>query len=258
MNNLGNGRSNMSYKYEINKYFKQLQEGLLNVKELFTHSDNSIHKARNELKTATIKDVGCVIKSFKVPNLLNQFIYAYIRDSKAKKSYHYALKIQDFTPKPVGYIEFYHSALLKESYFISEEFKYDFTIREPLLDKSFPHRDEIFKAFSRFTLELHQQNIFHKDYSPGNILIKKSEDGTYIFKIVDINRMSFFQLNQKERAKNFSKLWADEETLRTMAEEYAKHYPVSTSFTDEVIYYSQKNKNIKNFKKRLKGKPVVD
>jgi len=248
----------MSYKYELNKHFKQLEGSLLNIKELFTLSKNSIHKARNELKTVTIKNVDCIIKSFKIPNLLNQFIYAYIRDSKAKKSYHYALKIQDFTPKPIGYIEFYHAALLKESYFISKEFKYDFTIREPLLDKAFPHRDEIFRAFSRFTLELHQQNIFHKDYSPGNILIKVLKNEEYLFKIVDINRMAFFTLNQKERAKNFSKLWADKETLRTMAEEYSKHYPVSASFIDEVIYYSQKNKNIKNFKKWLKGKPVVD
>jgi len=258
LNNLNKERAKMSYKYEINKYFKQLQDNLLNVKKIFSLSDSSIHKARNELKTVTIKNLDCVIKSFKIPNLLNQFTYSYVRDSKAKKSYHYALKIHNFTPKPIGYIEFYHATLLKESYFISEEFKYDFTIREPLLEKSFPNRDEIFRAFSRFTLELHQKNIFHKDYSPGNILIKKNEDRTYIFKIVDINRMAFFKLNQKERAKNFSKLWADEETLRTMAQEYAKHHPVSTSFTDEVIYYSQKNKNIKNFKKRLKGKSVID
>jgi len=248
----------LSYKYILNPKHASFKEHLLNIQTIFQSSDKSIHKARNELKIVEIDGIKYVIKSFKTPHLLNRFVYSFVRDSKAKKSYNYALKIQKFTPRPIGYIEFYHATLLKESYFISEEFQYDFTIREPLLNKSFPDRDTIFKAFARFTLGLHQHNIFHKDYSPGNILIKKQDDATYIFKIVDINRMSFFQLTQKERAKNFSKLWADEETLQTIAQEYAKYYPVSTSFVDEVLYYSQKNKNIKNFKKRLKGEIVND
>jgi len=182
------------------------------IREHFTNSNASIHKARNEIKLIKDKEQVYVVKSFKVPHIINKIAYSFFRDSKAKKSYEYSIKIIDFVPKPIGYVEFQRFGLIDDSYFVSENFNYDFTIREPLLDENFENREEIFKAFARFTLELHQQNIFHKDYSPGNILIKK-EDNSYIFKIVDINRMGFFELSQKNRAKNFSKLWASDEVL---------------------------------------------
>ena len=70
-------------------------------------------------------------------------------------------------------IEFYKFGLLDESYFVSEKFDYDFTIREPLLDINFPNKNEILKIFAKFTFQLHEVGIFHFDYSPGNILIKK-------------------------------------------------------------------------------------
>jgi len=244
-------------KYSINSNFNHLKSTLVSIPYLFNSSTKSIHKARNELKIINIQNISCVVKSFKVPNIINQIAYSFFRDSKAKKSYEYSLKIGDFAPKPIGYIEFYRFGLLQNSYFISEEFQYDFTIREPLLDKDFPHRDEIFKAFAKFTLKLHDNNIFHHDYSPGNILIKE-ENNEYIFKIVDINRMTFHPLSEDERAKNFSQLWASDEILKTIATEYTKHYKCSDDFIDKVLTYSHKHKKRKNFKKRLKGKPVND
>jgi aminoglycoside phosphotransferase (APT) family kinase protein len=107
---------------------------------------------------------------------------------------------------------------------------------------------------------MHQNNIFHNDYSPGNILIKKSITGKYIFKVVDINRMKFFSLNENDRAKNFAKLWASDDILRIIAEEYLKHYQITSEqeFIENVLRYSQDNKNFKNFKKHLKGQEVTD
>lgn len=247
----------MSYKFQITPSYKSFQDFLLNIKEFFKDNDTTIHKARNELKIIPYQGVNTVVKAFKVPNIINKIAYTFFRASKAKKSYLYALKIQEFTPAPIGYIEFYSNSLLDESFFISEEFAYDFTIREPLLDTNFKDKDEIFRAFARFTLQLHNSNIFHNDYSPGNILIQKTPSG-YIFKIVDINRMKFLNLSEDMRAQNFAKLWADDTILEIMAEEYAKHYPCSKDFKQKVLYYSNKNKKIKNFKKRLKGKPVND
>ncbi len=247
----------MSFKLEINQKYKTFNTTLINIRDIFADTTKSIHKARNELKVISLENLDIVVKSFKIPNLLNQVVYSYFRDSKARKSYTYALKIKDFTPEPIGYIEFYKFGLLKESYFISEEFKYDYTIREPLLNKDFSNRAAIFQAFARFTLELHNNNIYHNDYSPGNILIKKEND-SFTFKIVDINRMNFFELKEEDRAKNFSKLWASEEELTLMAQEYKKHYTCSDNFIRKVIAYSNQNKKIKNFKKKLKGKEIND
>jgi serine/threonine protein kinase len=245
-------------KYKLNlPYQNKFENFLKNIQDYFEKDTHTIHKARNELKIIDYEGIETVVKSFKIPNFINKIAYTFFRDSKAKKSYDYSLKLGDFTPTPIGYIEFFKNGLIDESYFISERFVYDFTIREPLLEKDFPDREAIFRAFSRFTLELHNANIFHNDYSPGNILIKK-EDNNYIFKIVDVNRMKFAPLLEDDRARNFAKLWADDTILELIAQEYKKHYKTNEDFTTKVLYYSNKNKKIKNFKKRLKGKPVND
>ena len=246
-------------KYTLSqKYEDSFKAFLLDIKSYFTNSNNSIHKARNELKVLSYDGIDLVVKSFKVPNIINKIAYTYLRDSKAKKSYEYSLKIGEFTPEPIGYIEFFDGGLLSESYFVSEKFDYDFTIREPLLFDGFEDKRGILKAFARFTYALHENNIFHNDYSPGNILIKK-EENEYIFKIVDINRMKFYSLGLEDRAKNFSKLWARDDELEIIGQEYASIAGLDEKvLVQKMQYYNTKNKNIKNFKKRLKGHPVND
>ena len=247
-----------NYKFILNEEFKKFEYFLCNIKQFFKENSNTIHKARNELKVIEHENQKLVVKYFKIPHFINKIVYTFFKKSKAQKSYEYALKIKDFTPKPIGFIEFYKFGLLDESYFVSEKFDYDFTIREPLLDISFPNKNDILKAFAKFTFELHEARIFHFDYSPGNILIKK-ENGNFIFKIVDINRMKFFDLELNDRLKNFSKLWAKDEDLEFIAKEYAKIYEKNNEeFISKTISFSKKHKAVKNFKKRLKGIKVVD
>ncbi len=235
-----------------------MKDFLNNIRDYFNNSHESIHKARNEIKVITYHDKSYVVKSFKVLNILRRAYYTYFRDSKAKKSYDNSVRLKEFTPLPVGYKEFFKNGLLYDSYFVSEEFKYDFTIREPLLDEDFPDKERIFKEFALFTFKLHKNGILHKDYSPGNILIKK-EDENYIFKVVDVNRMEFRDLTKQDRLKNFDKLWAKDEDLKVIVKEYASlaGFKMQEAVKD-ALYYSQKLKDFKNMKKRLKGIPVVD
>ena len=247
-----------NYKFILNEEFKKFEYFLCNIKQFFKENSNTIHKARNELKVLEHENQKLVVKYFKIPHFINKIVYTFFKKSKAQKSYEYALKIKDFTPKSIGYIEFYKFGLLDESYFVSEKFDYDFTIREPLLDINFPNKNEIFKAFAQFTFDLHENGIYHLDYSPGNILIKKENDN-FIFKIVDINRMKFLNMDLEKRAKNFSKLWAKDEDLEFIAKEYAKIYEKNNEeFISKTISFSKKHKAVKNFKKRLKGIKVVD
>ena len=246
------------HKIVINDAFDSFTNFILNIQSKFNKNTNTIHKARNELKIITYKDNDTIVKSFKLPNILRRIIYTYFRDSKAKKSYENSLILHRFTPEPIGYIEFYTNNLIDESYFISEKFDYDFTIREPLLDKDFKNRDEIFKEFSRFTYQLHQNNILHQDYSPGNILIKK-DSNSYIFKVVDINRMEFRELNLNERLQNFNKLWADDNDLTIIAKEYAHQINNSEENCIRMaLHYNNKHKNKMRLKRRLKGQKLVD
>ena len=244
----------MVYKSDKQEYVKLL----INIREYFKDSKNSIHKARNEIKILDYKNKKLVVKAFKVPNLLNKIVYTFFRGTKAKKSYENSLRISSFVPQAIGYIEFRKFGLLSDSYFISEQFEYDFTIREVITESDFKDRKNIFKELAKFTFLLHKDGILHKDYSPGNILIKLSENG-YEFKIVDINRMEFKELSIDDRLKNFSQLWAKDEDLKIVIDEYSKliNQDEEVCFK-KAVKYSQKHKDRKNFKKRLKGKEVVD
>lgn len=243
---------------QLNFVEKKYIDLLKNIQNYFNTSQDSIHKARNEIKIIDFEGESLVVKSFKIPNIINKIVYTFFRDSKAKKSYENSIKIESFVPKPIGFIEFKKFGLIHESYFVSENFKYDFTIREPLLQADFKDKEEVFKAFARFTYKLHEQGIFHLDYSPGNILIKE-ENEDYIFKIVDINRMEFKPLGLDERLKNFAKLWAKDEDLKIIVKEYSKLIESDEEGCLRIaLKESQAHKDRKNAKKRLRGEAVVD
>jgi serine/threonine protein kinase len=243
-------------KYEVvDKKYTPL---ILQINKHFVASTNHLHDARNQLRVLSYPEEQLVAKSFKTPHIINKIAYTFFRDSKAKKSYDNSMKIIEFVPRPIGYIEFKKYGLLSESYFISEYFEYDFTIREPLLQDTFIDRKNIFKAFAKFTYNLHRAGIKHLDYSPGNILIQKI-DSTYKFKVVDVNRMKFKMLTQNECLENFAKLWAKDEDLALIIQAYAPLIGVEENRAFEIARKaSQKHKNRTNFKKRLKGKKVVD
>ena len=244
------------YKYQINSTYISFESFILNIRDHFDKNTHTIHKARNELKIIKHQNEDVVVKSFKVPNLLRRIFYTIFRDTKAKKSYDYSIKIGEFTPDPIAYIEFYSYGLLTDSYFIAEKFDYDFTIREPLLDESFKDKEKIFASFAEFTFQLHQNGILHKDYSPGNILIRKEGEG-YLFKIVDINRMEFKELSLEERLKNFNKLWANDQDLMIIIDRYAELLNTDKNRCKNMaIAYNQKHKNKMIMKNRLRGKHI--
>lgn len=235
-------------------HYAHLLNEFNSIRTLFSNDQHTIHKARNELKIIELGGIKTVVKSFKVPHLLNRIVYTFFRKSKAYKSYHNALHLQKLsisTPEPIALIEFFESGLLADSYFISECFDYDFTIRTPLLEP-LEDRNEIFTAFAAYTYDLHQKGVWHQDYSPGNILIKRIESG-YQFSIVDINRMEFKSICPLDGCENFNKLWASDEELEIMGREYARLSGLDETLTiTEMKRHNDENKRTKNFKKRLK------
>lgn len=244
-------------KYQLNPQFTHCEPLILNIDDAFAASDQVLQEARNTIKKVSFEGVDYVVKSFKKPNLLNQLLYTFARQSKACRSYQYSLKISQFVPRGVAYVEFFNAGLITKSYFISECFDYDFTIREVLTDPEFSDREAIYRAFAQFTYQLHEQGILHRDYSPGNILIKR-QDSTYIFKIIDINRMSFKAMTIPQRMKNFYMLWASDSDMTLIAKEYARQAKLDERQCIALACeYNQKNKRFKNFKKRLKGRPVT-
>lgn len=250
-----------NHKLVINSEFANLEDFLINIKNYFNQNSNTIHKARNELKIIDYEGLSLVVKSFKVPHIVNRVVYTYYKSSKAKKSYDNAVKLVTLginTPAPIGYIEFFENGLIKESFFVAIRFENDFTIREPLLEAGFDKKEQILKEFGEFTFDLHNNGVLHNDYSPGNILIKEGHQ-SFIFSIVDINRMEFKELYYDERLKNFAKLWASDNDLITIVKSYASCAGMNEKRAiDDALKYSHAHKSRINFKKRLKGIKVVD
>lgn len=211
----------------LNKNFEPLKNDLLEIIYNYSNFDNAFGTGkRNSIKKIDVGDRVIVVKSFKIPHLINKFVYRFLRSSKAQRSYEYATKLTEFgikTPTPIAFIEYFSMLGLSKSYYISEYVDYTLTYRDLINQHNYPKREKILRAFTKFTFNLHQKGIRFLDHSPGNTLIveKKNE---YDFYLVDLNRMQFGELNFKERMKNFSRLTPRKEMFEIMSAEYAKLY----------------------------------
>ncbi len=217
-------------------------------------------RGRNLIKCFEVKGQAINIKSFKIPHLLNQFIYKFFRPSKAKRSFEYACVLSDKkigTPKPLAYFEFTIFFALKRSYYFSEQLDYKLTFRELIPEPKYPDFENILRQFTRFTFSLHEKRIYFKDHSPGNTLIVKNK-GHYDFYLIDLNRMSFFELDLDARINNFSKLTTDQELIKIMSDEYAKLIDqpfelIYSKMLEETKKFRNKYDRRGNFKKWIRG-----
>jgi hypothetical protein len=180
---------------------------------------------RNTIKLFKLdRDLTLNIKSFKVPNLVNQVAYKYVRKSKARRSFEYAQKLQILgfgTPDPIAYAEQPSAFLFKKSFYVSQHLVCDYTYRDLTFDFNIPNFEEILRAFTRFTFQLHENEILFLDHSPGNTLIKLN-NSDYQFFLVDLNRMEFKKLSFEERIHNFARLTIHKNMVEIMSDEYAK------------------------------------
>lgn len=212
-------------KIKIAKPFQEDKDKIENIFKNF-HNDGLLlgNGERNQIKLFDLKGQSINVKSFKIPNLINKIVYKYFRKSKAQRSFDNALYLLEHgigTPQPIAYAENFSLFGLKDSFYASKHVEYDLTFRELVSNPDYPERDQILASFTKFTHLLHENGILFKDHSPGNTLIKKTEEG-YDFFLVDLNRMVFKPLTFEERIKNFSRLTPKEEMVRVMSNRYAE------------------------------------
>ncbi|SFD32465.1 lipopolysaccharide kinase InaA family protein [Algibacter pectinivorans] len=182
------------------------------------------NQERNSLKLFNLNDRLVNIKSFRIPNIVNQIAYKFFRKSKAQRSYEYANKLTNLgigTPQPIAYYEFVSPFVFKNSYYVSKHLNCDLTYRELTTNFNYPNHEAILRAFTRFTFNLHEKGIHFLDHSPGNTLIEINQ-GDYKFYLVDLNRMEFKSLDFETRIKNFAKLTIHKKMVEVMSDEYAK------------------------------------
>lgn len=243
---------------QLAEHFSHLAKTLNTIEQVFAASDEILHDKRNIIKKCVLRNETLVIKSFKKPNTLRAFIYGNIRDSKAKRSYLNAqqlIKLGIRTPKPVAFIENKKAGMLRESYFVAQYYAYHFTMYEVIRDfknTADTQKHNIIKAFTLFTFRMHEKGILHLDHNAGNTLIKE-KDGQYEFYIIDINRMSFKNLSEKERLNNFVRLTDDLLVMQIIADTYAECIGMNKQqCRDTLSRLKRHHMNRLNYKKRFK------
>ena len=202
-------------------------EGYINFIEnlpyTFTNSGKTLYHKRNIIKLISVGDKHFVVKSFKKPNFLNKLIYGCFRGSKASRSYKYSIKLLKLginVPAPVGYLQYRVCCLFDQSYFVSEFSQCPYTYNS-LLDKTIPDRENILIAIGQLVAKMHQNKIFHRDLSGGNILFGMV-DNKLKLELLDLNRMSFMKISLSLGCKNFERLDATPQDLVIMGTAYAK------------------------------------
>lgn len=246
-------------KKVFQKKYEPLEKNISQLIASYNETGEQLKDARNKLKIFKLNDIKVNIKSFKVPNILNQIVYNFFRKGKAQRSFEYAnnlLSLGVGTPAPIAYYENKTLLFFKKSFYVSEQLEYDLTYRELIRDLNYPNHDEILRAFTRFTFELHEKGINFLDHSPGNTLIK-IKNGEFDFFLVDLNRMEFKTMDFKDRMSNFSRLSKYKSMVETMSDEYAKcigkdYSIVFDSMWKETLNFRKKTERKRRLKKVVK------
>ena len=202
------------------------------IETLLTHFNEQgtllVKGSRNTIKIFPLNDQLLNIKAFKKPNLLNSIVYRFIRDSKAKRSYNYALRLLNSnigTPQPIAFAEYIDGIGLGKSFYVCEHIVTEYTYRDLVKNPDLENHEDILRAFTVFCYKLHETGVEFKDHSPGNTLIKINADNSYSFYLVDLNRMQFHtQMSFEQRMYNLRRLTPKKEMIGVMANEYAKLY----------------------------------
>ncbi|WP_228851002.1 lipopolysaccharide kinase InaA family protein [Aegicerativicinus sediminis] len=246
-------------KRVIDLKYQGLEKDLDALIENFSYSGKPIGKGvRNKIKYFTFKGKTVNVKAFKVPNIINQLVYRFLRKSKAERSFFNAKKLLEMgilTPEPVAYYEFYSFILLKRSFYVCEHLSCDYTYRDLINNKVEPSKwDTILREFTKFTYRLHENGILFLDHSPGNTLINEI-NGYYSFYLVDLNRMKFKPPSLEERLKNFSRLTPRKDMVEIMSEEYAGLMDLNKAEVfQKMWFYTEQFQNKFQRKKELKKK----
>ena len=241
-------------KVVLNPEYSNLKEFAVHLPETFEGHGEIVQARRNIIKSLNLDGLNLNIKRFRKPIFLNRIVYSFFRGTKASKAYYNALKVIEkgfSTPAPVCYIEEYKCGLLGLSYFVSTQLSNVKEIREYYYSKA-DNDKALLSAFARYTAALHNGNILHMDYSPGNILIS-DDNGEYNFSLVDINRMQFSEVDINKGCENFCRLFEYDEAASFIAKEYA----VTRGFDTDtcislVLKYKHDFERKKARKKRLK------
>lgn len=160
---------------------------------------------RNQLYSFPTPHGQMVVKCFQRPNLINSFVYTTLRKSKAARSYLNSFRLKRFgigVPEPVAYAEERVGMRLRRSWYVCREVPGE-TVR---FYECRPDCERLLTAIARDMLRMHLYGVYHKDFSPGNVIVEDRPDGTYNLRYVDLNRMEFGVDDHEKQLRMFERI----------------------------------------------------
>lgn len=209
----------------LNPKYHSQRQFIDSIPSVLEQQGTTIKATRNLIKVLQMPDGTHVnVKRYHAPRYVNKLVYSTgLRKPKGQRAYEYAMRLLELgieTPEPIAYIEERHGGILGLSYFISIQCGYPHTFYE-MGDAEEGTYEEIAMAFAAFTAKMHEQQVLHLDYSPGNILWERVGEN-YHFSIVDINRMYFGEVDMARGCANFARLWGPKRFIQLIVREYAQ------------------------------------
>ena len=216
----------MSRKLIIREKYKDLKEFVAQIPRRLEQEGRTVHQGRNLIKVFDgPHDMEINVKRYCIPVGINRLVYSLgIRKAKGLRGYQYPRVLLEKgieTPDPIAYIEDRKYGLITYSYLITVQS----TLQHTLYEFGNATKEQwlpMVEPLAAFAAKIHEQNLMHRDFSPGNVLWEVI-NGTYHFSVVDINRMYFGEVDMKQGCKNFARLWGPKEFFCELIRAYAKN-----------------------------------
>lgn len=210
----------------INPQFARYRAFAESMPTEFESGGTVIYRGHNLIKTFRMDDGTTLnVKRFCRPKGPNLLIYSFaLRKPKGERAFAYANILRSRgigTPDVVALVEERGwLGLLGFCYLITIQVDYPHDLYE-VGDAKPGEYEELGAAVGRFAASLHGKEVLHKDFTPGNILWRR-DNGEFRFMLVDINRMAFRPVGEKEGLRSLCRLWGPKDFVHIVAEEYAK------------------------------------
>lgn len=213
------------HSFHIEPAFEALTDFVRSLPARFERGEGELmYRGRNEIRRYTVGGERVVVKSFGVPNVVNQVAYGALRASKAQRSCEYAallLREGFLSPRPVGYCTVREGLLFKHSFYACLESASPYSYID-LMHQRLPHPEVYLTEIGRVAGRMHEKGMIHKDYSRGNLLLRLTEAGRPEVELIDLNRIRFHRVGLHEGCMSFRRLPATDDMLRAMAQGYAE------------------------------------
>lgn len=210
-------------KLTINPAYDRVSAFVSNLHAIFESEGKTIYDKRNKVKMFEVDGAAFVVKRYKRPFILQRIDYTFIRQSKARRAYNYALKMRNLsidTPEPVACVEVYKFGLFSVGYFVSTycgdpDMK---VIKENVME-------DLVEAFAAFIVEMHEKGIMHGDLNLSNILYRADKDSKhgFHFTVIDTNRSHFLKSpSMRQCLRNMVRISHDRDLNKRIIGYYAK------------------------------------